>query len=89
MNYAEAETFHSKTNSLKPVEWQSLHFVLPVKYYKNENFNEHDKTYRGLSRPIFLNKEETRVIIGEYFTADVAFGRGDLLLCEFKMAIGK
>lgn len=41
-------------------------------------------TVYGFSEPIFLNKTNKRVMIGEYFTCGAACGRNDLLLCEFK-----
>jgi hypothetical protein len=41
-------------------------------------------TVYSFSEPIFLNKERSRVIVGEYFICGLACGRDDLLLCELK-----
>jgi len=90
MTDEEVEMFHLRLSKMKQIKWENSGYTLPVKYYKNMSFSNNPKgtgtreTFFGLSLPIFLNKEQTRVLIGECFTADIAFGRGDVLLCEFK-----
>jgi hypothetical protein len=68
--------------------WRIWYKQLPVVFtagIKSElRLLDKQKTIYTFSNPFWLNKEATRVLIGEYFSCGIACGRGDMLLCEFK-----
>jgi len=88
MTTDEIDIYHQGFKELREVKWRDTHYKLPVKYYTRTSYKLNGKmifikkTFYGLSLPLFLNKEQTRVLIGEYFTADIAFGEWYLILCE-------
>jgi hypothetical protein len=87
MTEDETNLFHSQIKQIKQVRWRKTGYKLKTAFFTEEQYPQDPDniiTYHYLSVPIFLNKEQTRAIVGESFSAGVAFGRGDLLLCELK-----
>ncbi|MEO7211376.1 hypothetical protein [Mucilaginibacter sp.] len=69
-------------------DWRIWYKQLPVVFTRGTKhilklFDQQETVYT-FSNPFYLNKEGTRVLIGEYFSCGIACGRGDILLCEFK-----
>lgn len=71
---------------LEQTDWRKHYSKLKAKFVTDKASIKfmYSHTVYGFSEPVFLNKENTRVIIGEYFICGPACGRDDLLLCEFK-----
>jgi len=87
MTEGEVNLFHSQIKQIKQVKWKKTGYKLKTIFFVQQQYQQDPVniiTYHFLSMPIFLNREQTRVIVGESFSAGVAFGRGDLLLCELK-----
>ena len=80
---SEVKSYNSKKSRIKKSDWRKIGLFVNVKYIEDKSFKENMVRY-SLTEPIFLNKQNTRVIIGEYFTCGLVCGRGDLLLCEYK-----
>lgn len=82
----EIEICKTAAQMLEQSDWRIKYANLKVKFV-TEKFLERRKgdiTAYSFSEPIFLNKELTRVLIGESFFCGIECGRDDLLLCEFK-----
>jgi hypothetical protein len=79
----EAETFKTVPKMLMQTDWRKKNSQLKVKFIKNWSPYS-TKTIYSFSEALYLNKNETRVLIGENFWCGMACGRMDLLLCEFK-----
>jgi len=85
----EVKTCEIAPPMLMQTDWRKHYSKLKTHFITNEfetnklNLNE-PYTIFGFSDPVFLNKANTRVVIGEYFFCGPACGRDDLLLCEFK-----
>jgi hypothetical protein len=87
MTEDEANLFHSQIKQIKQVRWRKTGYKLKTTFFVDEQYPQDPNniiTHHYLSLPIFLNKEQTRAIVGEAFSAGMAFGRGDLLLCELQ-----
>jgi hypothetical protein len=87
MTEDESNLFNSQIKQPKQLRWRKTGYKLKTTFFTEEQYPQDPDniiTYHYLSVPIFLNKEQTRAIVGESFSAGVAFGRGDLLLCELK-----
>ncbi|HTD98975.1 MAG TPA: hypothetical protein VK668_06790 [Mucilaginibacter sp.] len=71
---------------LKQTDWRKKYSQLKTKLVTDKVSIKFKITHTvyTFSEPIFLNKENSRAIIGEYFTCGTTCGRDDLLLCEFK-----
>ena len=89
MTPEEIKLFHKQLPYIKQHLWPKTPYKLKTFFFvsdaKSGKFQK-VTTCHYLSLPIFLNKAKTRVILAESFTAGVAFGRGDLVLCEFKQS---
>lgn len=85
----EVELFKTVPRMLMQTDWTKKYKELKVKfvtdYYaeRKEVQNTPFMLYT-FSEPLFLNKNYSRVLIGESFICGIACGRVDLLLCEFK-----
>ncbi|HTK21933.1 MAG TPA: hypothetical protein VL442_20590 [Mucilaginibacter sp.] len=85
----EIKTCETAPPKLMQTDWRKHYSKLKTQFVTDEfetNKLRSNEPYTifGFSEPIFLNKTNTRVIIGEYFFCGPACGRDDLLLCEFK-----
>lgn len=83
----EIQSFRNQIPQIKQIRWRKTSYKLHTNFFVSEQLPadpDNVITYHYLSLPIFLNKEHTRVIFGESFVDDIAFGRGDLILCEYK-----
>ncbi|MDB4922654.1 hypothetical protein [Mucilaginibacter sp.] len=78
----EVETFKKAPKMLMQTDWRKKYSQLKVKFMKNWSPYS-TKTIYSFSEALYLNKNETRVLIGENFWCGMTCGRMDLLLCEF------
>lgn len=82
----EIQIYKTVPSMLEQTDWRKKYSQLKTKFVTEKapiKFITSHTVY-GFSEPIFLNKEKSKVIIGEYFICGPACGRDDLLLCEFK-----
>jgi len=85
----EVELFKTVPRMLMQTDWKAKYPKLKVKFV-TEDYVEHKEVQNApvivytFSEPLFLNKDDSRVLIGESFICGMVCGRIDLLLCEFK-----
>jgi len=67
-------------------DWRKKYSQLQTKFVTDESpwKQKETKTIYLFSEPIYLNKKNSRALIGECFICGPACGRDDMLLCEFK-----
>ncbi|MBS1524311.1 MAG: hypothetical protein JST19_01605 [Bacteroidetes bacterium] len=86
LSQAEIRIYNTAPIMLMQTDWRKKFARLKVKFVTDKAsvkfINSH--TVYTFSEPVFLNKESTRVIIGESFICGPGCGRDDLLLCELK-----
>lgn len=71
---------------LEQTDWRKKYAQLKVKFVTDKSpwKPQKIKTIYTFSEPIYLNKQNSRVVIGEYFICGPVCGRDDMLLCELK-----
>lgn len=82
----EIKVFGTAPPMLEQTDWRKKYAQLKTKFV-TDKFSMTGKsgyTIYLFSEPVFLNKDHSRVLIGEYFICGIACGRDDLLLCELK-----
>lgn len=85
----EIKLFKNVPRMLMQSDWKKRHPKLKVKfvtddYVKYKEVQNDAFTVYTFSEPLFLDKDNSRVLIGESFICGMVCGRIDLLLCEFK-----
>jgi len=85
----EVEIFKTVPRMLMQTDWKKKYPKLKVKFV-TDDYVEYKEIQNDsfivytFSEPLFLNKDNSRVLIGESFICGMVCGRIDLLLCEFK-----
>jgi hypothetical protein len=82
----ELQTAKATPPMLMQTYWRKNYAKLRVKFVTDKLVRKIMASHAVFifSEPVFLNKQKTRVLIGEYFICGDACGRDDLLLCEFQ-----
>ena len=83
---AELHTAKTTPPMLMQTDWRIKYAQLSTKFVTEKSAMKIIASHAVyiFSEPIFLNKQNTRVLIGEYFICGDACGRDDLLLCQFQ-----
>jgi len=86
LTQGEIQIYKTAPPLLEQTDWRKKYADLKARFV-TDKFTMNAKaayTIFAFSEPLFLNKEHSKVLIGEYFTCGMACGRDDLLLCELK-----
>ena len=86
VSHEEMEICKTVPPMLEQSDWGLKYSLLKVKFVTDKVLQRKKGGFTAFSfsEPIFLNKECTRVIIGESFFCGIECGRDDLLLCKYK-----
>jgi hypothetical protein len=89
LSIGEVEIFKTVPRMLMQTDWKKKYPKLKVKFV-TDDYVEYKEIQNDsfivytFSEPLFLNKDNSRVLIGESFICGMVCGRIDLLLCESK-----